>query len=171
MMRLHEKRVIQFGIAALAACTRTGHENPERTLPAASAQLADAAMPSFAPTALLPNIATFAGSPVVSEGQFVRRTYARGSASVTVTIGRFALDARGYEEWVKQSESYPQAKLDLAPWSGNGFYECAADDARACNLLIQLRAGRHIEIRGGGTATRGDVDDIAASLPLRAMAQ
>jgi hypothetical protein len=95
----------------------------------------------------------------------------RGHAKITVTIGQFKVDERGYERWLQQSrEAYPQADLGLPEKLANGFYECAEGDRPACNLLVQLRAGAHIEIRGDGTATRADVDDVAAGLPLRAMA-
>jgi hypothetical protein len=88
-----------------------------------------------------------------------------------VTIGQFKVDARGYERWLQQSrEAYPQADLGLPENLANGFYECAGGDPPACNLLVQLRAGTHIEIRDDGSATRADVNDIATGLPLRALA-
>jgi hypothetical protein len=73
------------------------------------------------------------------------------------------MDARGYARWVEQSASYPQSSL-VAEESGNGFYECVDDAATRCNLLVQMRDGRHFEIRAEGAATRGDVDAIARAL-------
>jgi hypothetical protein len=119
----------------------------------------------------LPNIATFDAAPVASADAYRRRAYTRGRAKITVTVGRFEVDDRGYERWVRQSrEAYPQADLGLPPELANGFYECSGSEPPACNLLIQLRAGTHIEIRGDGTATRADVDAVAAGLPLRMLA-
>jgi hypothetical protein len=119
----------------------------------------------------LPEIAGFAASPVSRGDDWFRRTYTRRYARITVTIGQFKMDDLGYERWVRQShEAYPQADLGLPETLANGFYECAGSDPPACNLLIQLRAGAHLEIRGDGTSRRADVDDIAAGLPLRALA-
>ncbi len=143
-----------LGVLFVLACSRAEHKHAERARPPAPAVRSS--------SELLPDIPSFSGGPVVSEPQFARRTYLRASASVTVTIGTFVLDQRQYDDWVSQSETYPQAKLDLPPSSANGFYECDDDSGRECNLLIQLRAGRHIEIRRGGTASRVDVDDVAA---------
>jgi hypothetical protein len=149
------------GLALSLGCTR-GRETSERE---ASAPAAVAALDS------LPDIATFSAAPIASGEAYRRREYRRGRAKITVTVGRFEVDDRGYERWVRQSrEAYPQADLGLPPELANGFYECAGSEPAACNLLIQLRAGTHIEIRGDGTATRADVDDIAAGMPLRILA-
>jgi hypothetical protein len=75
-----------------------------------------------------------------------------------------------YAEWVKTSVgSFPQATVDVPASRGNGFYQC--DDQRHCDLLVQLRSGVHLEIRGGGTSSRDDVNAIAREIPLRAMAE
>jgi hypothetical protein len=142
-----------------------------------------------APLALPEVVPGYAAGPVTRGPDFVRRNYAKGAAVVTVTLARYggAAQAGGpdnpaaanaaYDSWVETSVSgYPQAALDVAPGTGNGFYQCADPNDRAprptaiCDLLIQLRPGVHIELRGGGTATRADVDAIARALPLRALA-
>ena len=53
----------------------------------------------------------------------------------------------------------------------NGFYQCTEPPAPSCDLLIQLRSGVHVEIRGSGTTSRADVDAIARALPLRALSR
>jgi hypothetical protein len=101
----------------------------------------------------------------------VRRTYTRGGARVTVTLARYAMSSDQYDEWVRTSVAgYAQAALDVPPGSGNGFYQCAEQAPSKCDLLIQLRAGAHLEVRGDGAATRADVDAVARGLPLRALA-
>jgi len=54
--------------------------------------------------------------------------------------------------------------------AGNGFYQCAPDRADRCDLLIQLRSGVHLELRGNRDATRANVDAIARGLSLARMA-
>jgi hypothetical protein len=124
------------------------------------------------PLALPDRIPPFSGSALVQDPAFIRRTYGRGSARITVTLARYPMEANQYDDWVKMSTAgYPQAALGLPSSSGNGFYECAAGGRPPCSLLIQLRAGIHIEIRGEGDgATREDVDLIARGLPLATLA-
>jgi hypothetical protein len=164
-------------VVAIAACARppgaTERDSSDRRIDEHSAP-ASATSPRperpLGPDAL-PEIAGFTASPVSRGDDWFRRTYARGRARITVTIGQFKVDDLGYERWVRQSrDAYPQADLGLPEKLANGFYECAGGDPPACNLLVQLRSGAHIEIRGDGTAARADVDDIAAGLPLRALA-
>jgi hypothetical protein len=129
--------------------------------------------PSAADALALPDgISGFtAAAPVVGAG-FVRRTYARGRARVDVTLARAALRPGGFEDWLKMSrEGFPQAALDAPADDANGFYQCTEGAAPSCDLLIQLRSGVHVEIRGGGTSSRDDVDAIARGLPLRALAR
>lgn len=109
----------------------------------------------------------FEGSVPTIADMYTRRTYARGDARVTVTLAKLPMDARGYQRWVEQSSGgYPQSTL-VVEEAGNGFYECTDDAETRCNLLVQMRDGRHFEIRAEGTATRADVDTIGRSLPLR----
>jgi hypothetical protein len=132
-----------------------------RTRPAAVAQEQPA----------LPDIAGFTSGPVETTAEALRRTYTRGPARVAVTLARLAMTDPQYAEWVKTSTaSFPQATLPVAAQDGNGFYQCDATGAR-CDLLVQLRSGVHLELRGGGTSARGDVDAIAQGLPLRYLAR
>jgi hypothetical protein len=103
-----------------------------------------------------------ANAPTIAD-TYTRRTYTHGDARVTVTLAKLPMDARGYDRWVAQSASYPQSTL-VADAAGNGFYECVDDAATRCNLLVQMRDGRHFEIRAEATATRSDVDTIARAL-------
>ena len=101
----------------------------------------------------------------------MRRTYARGDARVTVTLAAFAMSPADYERWVKASvDSFPQAPLDVPEGEGNAFLQCEGIAGARCDLLIQLRAGLHLEVRGEGSATREDTEAVAAGLPLRSWA-
>jgi hypothetical protein len=113
----------------------------------------------------------FAAGPLVRDEAATRRSYTRGGTRIEVTLARFPMTAEQYRDWVRTStEGFPQATLEVPPEEANGFYQCAPGDPPRCNLLVQLRAGYHIEIRGGGTSTRADVDAVARGLPLRALA-
>lgn len=102
---------------------------------------------------------------------FVRRTYTNGATHITVTLARHAMDDRAYDGWVAMSTAgFPQADLGLPAAAGNGFYQCGGGAPESCDLLIQLRSGVHVEIRGGGTSTRAQVDEIRTHLPLAALA-
>jgi hypothetical protein len=130
-----------------------------------------AASPAVPGTAQLPAaISNFSAGPLETEGGGVRRQYRRDSTRITVTLAQLPMTAEQYDEWVKTStRSFPQAAIDVGPARGNGFYQCEARGR--CDLLIQLRSGVHLELRGGGTATRDDVNAIARELPLRALAE
>jgi hypothetical protein len=111
-----------------------------------------------------------AGAPETGPG-YQRRTYTAGTTRIAVTLARYPMDDAAYESWVATSRAgFPQADLGLPPDAGNGFYQCAVAAADRCDLLIQLRAGVHVEIRGGGTSRRRDVDAIRSALPLAALA-
>jgi hypothetical protein len=137
-----------------------------RATPTAAPDAAPKETPHAA--ASLPDrIATFDAGPLVSGDGFTRRTYSRAGAHVTVTLAHIDLGIDGYDRWVRQSEQgYPQATLDLPAGAGNGFYECTDPAMVRCNLLIQLRSGAHVEIRGDPASSRVDADAIAAGLPL-----
>jgi hypothetical protein len=109
-------------------------------------------------------------SPVTGPG-WVRRRYKRAGARIDVTIARTAQPPDGYDAWVAMSRGYVQAALDAPAADANGFYQCTELPAPSCDLLIQLRSGVHLELRGNGSSTRADVDALAAALPLRALAQ
>ena len=128
---------------------------------------AAAAEPDAGDLGLPIQIGAFEGNAPTIADTYTRRTYARGDARVTVTLAKLPMDARGYERWVEQSTSgYPQSTL-IPEEAGNGFYECVDDAGTRCNLLVQMRDGRHFEIRAEGTATRADVDAIASPLLRR----
>jgi len=75
----------------------------------------------------------------------------------------------GFEGWLAMSRAgYPQAALAAPPGDVNGFYQCTDGSPPSCDLLIQMRSGVHLELRGGGTSRRADVDALAAGLPLAA---
>jgi hypothetical protein len=135
------------GVAALSGCRRARDV----------AELPDA-------------LAGFTAAPAVTGPGWVRRRYARGPTRVDVTLARAALPPGGFDEWVAMSQAFPQAALDAAAADANGFYQCTEQPAPSCDLLIQLRSGVHVEIRGGGTSSRQDVDAIARALPLRQLA-
>ena len=112
-----------------------------------------------------------AGAREPGEGYW-RRTYTAGATRITVTLARHAMDRAAYDGWVSMSTAgFPQADLALPADAANGFYQCDAAAPAHCDLLIQLRSGVHVEIRGGGTSTRNDVDAIRAGLPLAALAR
>jgi hypothetical protein len=97
--------------------------------------------------------------------------YARGPTRIDVTLARAPMRPGGFDDWLKMSrEGFPQAVLDAPADDANGFYQCTEGTAPSCDLLIQLRSGVHVEIRGAGTSTREDVDALARGLPLRALA-
>lgn len=101
---------------------------------------------------------------------WLRRPYSAGATRITVTLARHAMDDAGWDGWVKMSTAgFPQADLELPAAAANGFYQCDERAPDRCDLLIQLRSGIHIEIRGGGTSTRHDVDAIRRGLGLAAL--
>jgi hypothetical protein len=114
-------------------------------------------------------IVGFSAGAIEDQGRVVRRRYTRPGVTIDVTLARMPMNAEQYAAWVKTStQGYPQATLDVAADRGNGFYQC--DERERCDLLIQLRSGVHLELRGGGTSTRDDVNAIARELPLRRLA-
>ena len=119
----------------------------------------------------MPDVIGFAAGATSRTAGYVRRTYTRGSARIDVTLARMPMSADDYAGWVKMSTaSFPQAALDLPAADANGFYQCSDGPPPSCDLLIQLRAGLHLEVRGNGTSSRGDVDALARGLPLATLA-
>jgi hypothetical protein len=115
-------------------------------------------------------IAGFSAGPMTTANGALNRTYARAGTRVMVTLARFPMDADQYDHWVSTSVAgFPQARLDVPAGAGNGFYQCDDHAPASCSLLVQLRAGVHLEIRGA-PASRDDVDVIARGLPLRLLA-
>ena len=112
---------------------------------------------------------TAMSAPATGPG-WVRRRYKRAGARIDVTLARTAQPPGGYDAWVTMSRGYAQAALDPPAADANGFYQCTELPAPSCDLLIQLRSGVHLELRGNGSSTRADVDALAGALPLRALA-
>jgi hypothetical protein len=153
-MRRHRPMLLAAAVA-LSACRRAPPAPP------APFDLPDA-IPGFT-----------AGAREPGDG-WLRRTYSAGATRITVTLARHAMDDAAWDGWVQMSTSgFPQADLELPAAAGNGFYQCddRAGANQRCDLLIQLRSGVHLEIRGGGTSTRRDVDAIRGGLPLAALAR
>jgi hypothetical protein len=169
-------------IAVLLLARRDRNPGVAGGAPSARATQSPPPAPSDPPR--LPDaIPGFAAGPLAPYPGFARRTYTRAGgagagagaagsadASVTVTVARLDLGPGGYDQWVAQSETgYPQAteaETGLSPSRGNGFYDCADAAAGPCALLLQLRSGLHVEIRGDGAATRPDLAAVAAGLGL-----
>ena len=112
----------------------------------------------------------FVAGPLQIEDGYLRRRYQRGGVSVEITIASRAQGPGEYDRWIAQSRSYPQASLPLPQSSANGFFTCAGPGTSgACDLHIQMRAGFHAEVMGGGKATRADLDELIARIPLAAL--
>jgi hypothetical protein len=122
------------------------------------------------PLALPDTLAGFTGSPIQHGPTFVRRTYTRGATHVDATLAIAAGPPGGFESWLAMSKGggYPQAALSAPPGDVNGFYQCNGAQPPSCDLLIQMRSGVHLELRGSGTSSRADVDALARALPLAA---
>jgi hypothetical protein len=119
---------------------------------------------------VLPDIPGFTGGPQEAGPGFVRRGYTHGSETTTVTLAQLPMTDAQYEEWLRAStDSFPQADLGIEAGQGNGFYQCAPEDPSRCNLLVQLRCGVHLELRGPTVARRRNADAIAQSLSLPAL--
>jgi hypothetical protein len=120
---------------------------------------------------VLPEVTGFEAGAPADGPSYVRRRYERGRARIEVTLARLPMSPEAWNEWVATSTaSFPQAALAVPAVDANGFFQCSDGAAPSCDLLIQLRAGYHLELRGGGTSTRDDVLALARGLPLRALA-
>ena len=147
----------RYGIVVLVAFMLAGCR---RAAPAAPAFDLPDAIPGFSAGARQPG------------DDYLRRTYTAGATHITVTLARHPMDQTAYDNWLAMSNAgFPQADLGLPAAAGNGFYQCEARAPDSCDLLIQLRSGVHVEIRGGGTSARRDVDVIRRGLPLTALAE
>ena len=146
-------RLLLLAVASLTSCRKS---------PAPAATVFDLpdAIPGFV-----------AGTREPGDG-YVRRNYTTNATHITVTLARHPMDDAAWDGWVRMSTAgFPQADLGLPADAGNGFYQCDDRAPDRCDLLIQLRSGVHIEIRGGGTSTRHDVDAIRRGLPVAALAR
>jgi len=148
------RRRLLLAAIVLVACRRA----PPAPAPRDAFDLPDA-IPGFT-----------AGAREPGDG-WLRRTYSAGAVRITVTLARHAMDDAAWDGWMKMSTAgFPQADLELPAAAANGFYQCEDHAPERCDLLIQLRSGVHVEIRGGGTSTRRDVDAIRRGLRLAPLA-
>jgi hypothetical protein len=152
-------------VALLLAGIAVGCRRPSGPPPSPSSS------PSPSPAAngslALRDVNGFAAGATSRGDGYVRRTYTRGGARIDVTLARMPMSPDDYASWVKMSTaSFPQAALELSAADANGFYQCSDRPPPSCDLLIQLRAGLHLELRGGGTSSRDDVDALARGLSL-----
>ena len=121
------------------------------------------------PMALPDTLAGFVGQPVVHGPTWVRRRYTRAATHVDITVAIAQQPPGGFESWLTMSRSgYRQAALPAPPGDVNGFYQCTEGPPPSCDLLIQMRSGVHLELRGDGTSSQADVDALAGALPLAA---
>jgi hypothetical protein len=155
-------RIIAIVVAVgLAGCRRSGAPAPSASAAPSPAARLELALPDA--------LAGFAAGPDTLGPGYVRRTYARGRTLIDVTLAQAPMPPGGFDGWLTMSRAFPQAVLDAPAAEVNGFYQCTETPAPSCDLLIQMRSGVHVEIRGGGTSSREDVDAIARGLPLRAL--
>ena len=119
----------------------------------------------------LPAVAgAFRGGPVERHDGFVRRAYVRGATRIEITIAYRPQRGDDYRQWVGAARDYPVATLDLPPGDALGFFTCRDLRARtACDLHVQLRAGYHVEVMSGGTATRADLEQLMVAVPMGAL--
>jgi hypothetical protein len=161
--------LLVLAIVIAGACARREAAAPA---PVAPAEVVDAgplarrlarALPAAAPP--------FAGGPLLIADGFVRRRYQQGAATVEITVAWAPSQGDDYERWVEASRAYPQAELPLPPAAANGFFSCTdATPGSPCDLHIQLSAGYHVEVMGGGHATRADLERLMSRIPLAALA-
>jgi hypothetical protein len=161
----------------VTACSRSAPTGDGSAAPLGSALPSGAASANSAPAesldAFLPDRAgSFAAEPATHGDGYVRRIYAHGKTRVNVTLGSQGGAGRSaFERWVSMSVAYPQISLHASPDEVNGFFDCRGEDAGAsCDGHVHFRTGLHLELFGGGTATREELMDLLAGLPMEAMA-
>jgi hypothetical protein len=123
-------------------------------------------------TRFLPDtLGTFVAGNIELGSVFARRRYSDGPIRIDLTIGEMGSATMTYDDWLKASADYPQAKLAVSRDRAAGFYDCTTrSPAEHCDVHIHLRNGRHIELMSAGTATRADLDALLAKFPLAALA-
>jgi len=124
-------------------------------------------------TRFLPDrLGTFVAGNIELGSVFARRRYSDGPIRIDVTIGEMGSATMTYDDWLKASADYPQAKLAVSRDRAAGFYDCTTrSSAEHCDMHIHLRNGRHLELMSAGTATRADLDALLAKFPLAMLAQ
>jgi hypothetical protein len=123
-------------------------------------------VPAAAPAADGPlgPVAGYAAGPPIQGDGWTRRNYARGGATVEVTVAEQPMTAAQYEEWERQARGYPAAKLGP---DASGFFTCADGGPPRCDLHVQTRAGKHLELQAAGRSTRADLEQLYAALGLK----
>lgn len=185
-------RVFALGALSIGCSRQAGRptddagrsdDGPEPT--AAAVEESDAAAnqrewtppPESAPherlTRFLPDaLGTFLAGNIELGSVFARRRYSDGPIRIDVTIGEMGSGTMTYDDWLKASADYPQAKLAVSRDRAAGFYDCTTrSHAEHCDMHIHLRNGRHLELMSAGTATRADLDVLLAKFPLASLAQ
>jgi hypothetical protein len=156
---------------ATEASRSVGGDSTPSSVPRAASGLESSASTRIA-EALPEQAGPFTASAMMSDPRFVRRTYSRGAARISVTIAIPDITPLAYEDWVRMSADSPQVTLNVPANSGAGFYDCAGKDLRgSCNVHIHFRAGYHVELMGEHAAYRAEFDDLLAALPLRRLVQ
>jgi hypothetical protein len=145
--------------------------------PPASPTAPAPSVPSASPTpgpldAFLPaHAGPFAGEAVTQGEGFVRRIYRRGAATMNVTLGVQGPGGKGaFAQWVSMSVAYPQIPLAAPADEANGFFDCKGDAAPTCDGHVHFKNGLHLELFGGGTASREEVSLLLGGLPVEGMA-
>jgi hypothetical protein len=121
---------------------------------------------------LLPRAVTsFTGSTLMSGDGFVRRGYDKDGLRIDVTLAQRPMPAEQYEAWRRQTLDYPPITLEVPDGSASGFFSCAGTEpASSCDAHVQFRSGFHLELMGGGRATRSQLADLLRELPVREIA-
>jgi len=155
-------------VLALSAAASAVACRPRPVAPAAPAVTSPDADLAPRPLELPDVLADFKGEPIAHGPTWARRRYVRAATHVDATLAMATLPPGGFEAWLTMSRAgYPQATLP-APGDVNGFFQCADGPPPSCDLLIQMRSGVHLELRGDGTSSREDVLALARALPLAA---
>jgi hypothetical protein len=145
-------------VALLGAC----HRQAPAPAPARVEPLAPQPAPAAAGAeGLLGSVAGFEAGPLVQGERWTRRRYARGGVTIEVTVAEQPMTAAEYAEWERQARDYPAARLRPA---ASGFFTCAGEGSPHCDLHVQTPAGKHLELLGGGRATRTDLEQLYAAL-------
>jgi hypothetical protein len=168
---LRPPRVCWGGALALAglvsvACARKEVRTPPATTSTDAAAVPVIAHPGGSQAGALEALGgIYAGGPLTVGEDWSRRTFARGSVRIEVTLAQKQMKPDEYESWYQQARLYPPARLPFPADQASGFFTCAGDGGvPPCQLHGQTREGLHIEASGNGAATRADLEDLLAML-------
>jgi len=99
-----------------------------------------------------------------NDGTAAYAVFIRGVTQIHVTLASVSQPDEAWSSWLANSAAFPQASLPWPSDLANGFYQCDEAAPPHCDLLVQLRAGPHLELRGGKTSSRADLDALCAGL-------